>query len=77
VRATRRIVSGAIGLIVLTLAGIASVYQVLFSLWMTAYPMADINFWRPHLYLRLGQTLLIGLFWVGLAVWMVRMKKSG
>jgi len=77
VRATHRIVGAAIGLIVLTLAGIVSVYQVLFSLWMTAYPMADINSWRPHLYLRLAQTLLIGLFWVGLAVWMIRMKKSG
>jgi hypothetical protein len=51
-----------------------SVYQVLFSLWMTAYPYADINFWRPHLYLRLAQTVLIGMLWSALAVWMFRKR---
>jgi hypothetical protein len=51
-----------------------SVYQVLFSLWMTAYPYADINFWRPHFHLRLVQTVLIGVLWTALVVWMFRRR---
>jgi hypothetical protein len=69
---TQRTVWAGIGLTFLTVAAMVSVYQVLFSLWMTAYPYADINSWRPHFYLRLAQTALIGMLWTALVVWMFR-----
>ncbi len=72
---SQRSVWAGIGLLVLTVAGMASVYQLLFSLWMTAYPFADIDFWRPHFYFRLAQTVLIGVFWTGLAVWKYRNRR--
>ena len=75
-KATRRIVGPAIGLAILTVAGMVSCYQVAFSLWMTAYPMADINFWRPHFYYRLAQTAVIGSLWIALAVWIILKRKS-
>ena len=74
VKLTPRIVWVGFGLIFLTVAGMVSVYQVLFSLWMTAYPYADINFWRPHLYIRLAQTVIIAVLWGTLAVWILRKR---
>jgi len=74
VRVNQRTVWAGIGLTCLTVAGMVSVYQVLFSLWMTAYPYADINFWRPHFHLRLVQTVLIGVLWTALVVWMFRRR---
>lgn len=67
-----RVFCGASGLLLLTLAGIVSAYQVLFSLWMTAYPLANIHSWRAHFYFRLVQTLLIAFAWIVLAVWLIR-----
>jgi len=64
------------GLALLTLAGIVSAYQVLLSLWMTAYPLAEINFWRPHLYLRLVQTVVIAFVWIVLVVRSLRSRRK-
>jgi hypothetical protein len=61
-----------LSLVALTASGAISAYQALFSLWMTAYPKADINFWRPHFYLRLAQTTLVGILWILSAAWLIR-----
>jgi hypothetical protein len=63
---------GWIALALLTLAGLLSCYQVAFSVWMTAYPKADINFWRPHLYFRLMQGAAVAVLWILVAVWLLR-----
>ena len=37
------------GLVTLTLLGLFTLYQVLFDLWMLAYPFADPDVWRNRL----------------------------
>jgi hypothetical protein len=37
-------------LLLLTFAGLLSVYQLLFSVWMTAYPHVDTGAWRSRFY---------------------------
>ena len=65
--------SGA--LVSLTIAGLISLYQVLFDVWMTAYPFANANEWRVRLYLRLATTIVISLFWSVLAGWLYRPRR--
>jgi hypothetical protein len=60
----------------LTVGGILSAYQMLFALWMTAYPMVDASIWRPRVYFRLALTLVIGLLWSSLVVWLFRHRRS-
>jgi len=69
-----RVFCGVSCLVLLTLAGLLSMYEVLFSLWMTAYPMADINFWRQHLYFKLVQAVMVAIAWIVLAVWLFRAR---
>jgi hypothetical protein len=73
---TGRLIGAAIGFVVLTLACLASAYQMLFSLWMTAYPKADITYWRPHFYMRLLQMLIVGCLWLGSVLWMFAVSRS-
>jgi len=63
-------------LTLLTLGGLLSVYQMLFALWMTAYPYANINVWRSRLYVRLAITVAIAFLWSALAVWLFRHRRK-
>jgi hypothetical protein len=56
-----------------TLGGMLSVYQLLFSIWMTANPRYDSDAWHTRYYERLAITVLVGLIWVGSIVWLVRL----
>jgi hypothetical protein len=62
---------------VVTLGGLFSLYQVLFDVWMTAYPYANTSEWRARLYLRLATTVVIGISWCALAVWLFRHRRVG
>lgn len=62
-------------LTLLTLGGLLSVYQLLFSVWMTAYPHVDTGAWRTRFYERLAITIVIGFFWSTLAVWRFRHRR--
>ena len=66
----------AIALVVLALAGLLSGYQLLFALWMTAYPKVNNAEWATRFYERLAMTAAIGICWIGLAIWMFRQKRN-
>ncbi len=72
-----KIMWASITLLLLTLGGLVSLYQVLFDAWMTAYPFADPDEWRTRFYIRLATTIVIALFWGGLAVWLFRQERQG
>jgi hypothetical protein len=72
-----KIMWASITLGVVTLGGFFSLYQVLFDVWMTAYPYANTSEWRTRLYIRLTTTIVIGIFWSALAVWLVRHRRAG
>jgi hypothetical protein len=61
-------------LCILTLAGLLSIYQTLFDLWMTAYPYATTGDWATRFYVRLATTIVIGVLWTTIVVWLVRQK---
>ena len=61
-----------ITLAVLTLGIFFSLYQAMFDIWMTAYPFANAGQWRTRLYIRLTTTVVIGVMWGLLAVWLRR-----
>lgn len=65
---------GSLGL--LTVAELVSLYEAAFSLWMTAYPFADIRFWRVHLYFRLVQAALCSVLWIAVAAWLFRRRAA-
>ena len=71
----KRLEWAIIALVLLTLAGLVSLYQVAFDLWMTAYPFANANEWRTRLYYRLATAIVIGVLWSALAVWIYRLKR--
>ncbi len=62
----------SVALVLLTVGGLISLYQVLFDSWMTAYPFANANEWRMRFYIRLATTTVIALFWCTLAIWLHR-----
>jgi hypothetical protein len=74
--ARRRLVAAWLGLVILTLGGMYSVYFLLFSLWMLAYPKADPVSWRPIFYQRLTISGLIGVLWVMLCIWLSQQRKA-
>jgi hypothetical protein len=71
-----KIVWASITLVLLTLGGLVSLYQVLFDIWMTAYPFANAHEWRARFYIRLATTIAIGLFWSALAVWLFQQRRQ-
>lgn len=75
IRLTSRSMGVAFGL--LTVGGMVSLYRLLFAVWMTAYPFVDLAEWHTRFYMRLATTLVIGLFWSVLAVWLYRHRKRG
>jgi hypothetical protein len=68
---------GAVLLILLTIAGLISLYQVAFDVWMTAYPYANADIWRQRLWVRLVTTVVIGVLWVVLLTWFIRIRRRG
>jgi len=66
----RRLAWVALGL--LSLGGALSMYFLAFSVWMTAYPYADLITWRTRFYQRLAITLLIGALWIATVWWLLR-----
>jgi hypothetical protein len=72
-----KLMSASMALFVLTMAGLLTLYQVLFDVWMTAYPFANTNEWRTRLYVRVATFILIGVFWSALVAWMVRQRRRG
>jgi hypothetical protein len=72
----RKIIWASVTLVLLTLGGLVSLYQLCFDVWMTAYPLANANEWRTRLYIRLATTIVIGLFWGTLAVWLSRQRRQ-
>ena len=69
------LVWASIALVLLTLGGLVSLYQMAFDLWMTAYPFATANEWRTQLYIRLATAVMIGVLWSSLAVWLFRQRR--
>ncbi|HKR27869.1 MAG TPA: hypothetical protein VJS11_10445 [Acidobacteriaceae bacterium] len=67
-----RLIWARVGFVTLTLAGLVSLYQVLFDVWMTAYPFANAKEWQTRLYIRLITTIAIGALWALLASWLYR-----
>lgn len=73
--AMKRHIWARVGLVILTLSGLFTLYQVLFDLWMLSYPFADPRVWRNRLYVRLATLIFIGVSWSALAVWLIRRKR--
>jgi hypothetical protein len=63
-----------VALVLLTLGAMYSVYWLLFSLWMTSYPFANLKTSWSRLYLWLIISIIVGAFWSALAVWLFRQK---
>ena len=68
---------GAVLLILLTIAGLISLYQVAFDVWMTAYPYANAEIWKQRLWVRLITTAVIGALWVVTLAWLIRTRRRG
>ena len=69
--------SARVMLLILTMGGLFTLYQVCFDVWMTAYPFANANEWRTRFYIRLATTIVIALFWGVLAAWLYRQRRHG
>ena len=67
----------AVLLILLTIAGLISLYQVAFDVWMTAYPYANTDVWKQRLCVRLITTVVIGALWIIVVVWLIRARRRG
>lgn len=73
----KQILCGRVALAFLTLAGMYSIYWLLFSVWMMAYPFADKLVWRSRLYIWLSVSGVIGLLWGVVVVWLFRRRRRG
>jgi len=71
-----KLMSAGMALFVLTMAGLTTLYQVLFDVWMTAYPFANTNEWRTRLCIRLVTFVVIGFVWSAIVVWLVRHRRK-
>ena len=71
----RRLIWARMGLVILTIWGLFSLYQVLTDLGILAYPFADPGVGRTKLYVRLTTTILIGVSWSALAFWLSRRSR--
>jgi len=69
--------SARVMLLILTMGGLFTLYQVCFDVWMTAYPFANTSEWRTRLYVRLATIIVIGFFWSGIVAWLFRHRRSG
>ena len=63
-------------MVLLTIGGLVSLFQVLFDVWMTAYPFADANAWRVRLCIRPATAVVIAVLWSVLAIWLKRQRRQ-
>jgi len=68
---------GMVLLMLLTVAGLISLYQVAFDVWMTAYPYANADIWKERLCVRLITTVMIGALWVVILAWLISVRRKG
>ena len=62
-------------LLILTMGGLFTLYQVCFDVWMTAYPFVNTSEWRTRIFMRLATIIVIGFFWSGIVVWLFRHRR--
>jgi hypothetical protein len=67
----------AVLLILLTIAGLITLYQVAFDVWMTAYPYANADIWKQRLWVRLITTVVIGVLWALILTWLIKARRRG
>ncbi len=67
-----KVLGASIALFILTMGSLFTLYQMLFDIWMTAYPFANPTEWRTRLYIRLATIIVIGLIWSTIAAWLFR-----
>ncbi len=70
-----KVVGASVALFVLTMGGLFTLYQVLFDVWMTAYPFANTSEWRTRLYIRLATIIVIGFIWSAIVTWLFRQRR--
>lgn len=70
-----KVVGASVALFVLTMGGLFTLYQVLFDVWMTAYPFANPSEWRTRLYIRIATIILIGAIWTTIVTWLFRQRQ--
>ena len=70
-----RLVLASVGLVLLTLAGLVSLYRLAFAVWMTAYPFVNTKEWQTRFYFRLATSIVIASFWSLLAIWLYRHRR--
>jgi hypothetical protein len=62
----------AILLAILTLAGLDCLYWLSFSVWMLAYPFAQVSVWRIRFYIWLIAAVLVSFLWLFTLIWLIR-----
>jgi len=62
-------------LVLSTLAGVISIYWLLFAIWMTAHPLYDSQAWHIRVYERFGIAVFDALIWLGSIIWLWRLAK--
>ncbi len=72
----KQLIWGRVAQIVLAFFCAYHLYQALFALWMTAYPFADPNLWRPRFYTHSGVTLAIAAVVIPLTIWLRRQGRK-
>lgn len=71
-----KVMGASVALFILTMGGLFTLYQVLFDVWMTAYPFANTTEWRTRLYIRLATLIVIGLIWSTIVAWLFRHRRG-
>jgi hypothetical protein len=66
---------GRVLLVLLTLIGFDSAYWLLFFIWRSAAEPANNALWLPRIHGWLACSIITGLAWVVLLVWMLRGKR--
>ena len=61
-----------IALVILTMGGLMSAFQTMFTAWMPSYPNTNAAEWQVRFYVELAITLVLGIGWLIDAVWLVR-----
>lgn len=64
------------GIAVLTVAGLISLYQTLYCFWMTAHPVYSSLEWKQRFYYRAATTVIIGVGWFGAVAWIVKKRRK-
>jgi hypothetical protein len=71
-----KLIGASVALFILTMGGLFTLYQMLFDVWMTAYPFVNTSEWRTRLYVRLATCILIGFLWSTLVAWLFRHRRG-